>query len=160
MESPNAVDRARKRAWLNRYRESRNRQERILEDIAELRGRSVGVVQSWNIRSGPTGSHSDHVADIAQKLDQLQRRLDAEAAHGIDIAYEIIHATFELSTNEANVLCSTFIDLLDDAAIAQKTGLKKSSISAIRARAITRLVIPEDAESDIESCVQNPKCGK
>lgn len=78
------MDEARKAktAWLCRYRESIKRQERIGVDIRELRGRSVGIVQSWNIRTGPTGAHSDHVADTAQQIDQMERSCKQSSGEG------------------------------------------------------------------------------
>lgn len=132
-------------AWLCRYRESIRQQERINADIAELRGRSVGMVQSWNIRTGPTGAHSDRVADTAQRIDQLQRALQEEQRRGQDIAADIIIAIYKLPLKYADILNYAYLEGLNYAQTAQKMDLSAETVKSYKNKALGIFEIPAQA---------------
>ena len=137
-------------AWLCRYRDSLKRQERLKADIAEIRGRSVGMVQNWNIRTSPTGAHSDHVADTAQQIDRLERELQQEQQRGQNIAAEIIIAVYALPMKYAEVLCCLYLDGLTFTQAADKTGLAATTVQSYKKKAITALTLPVQQQNDIE----------
>ena len=139
------MDEARKAktAWLCRYRDSIKRQERIGVDIRELRGRSVGIVQSWNIRTGPTGVHSDHVADTAQRIDQMERELQAEQRRGQEIAADIIIAVFKLPLKYADLLSYIYLEGMSTAQAAKKMGLAAGTAQRYRREALATFEIPD-----------------
>ena len=132
-----------KKAWLCRYRESIKRQERIGVDIRELRGRSVGIVQSWNIRTGPTGAHSAHVADTAQRIDQMERELQAEQRRGQEIAADIIIAIFKLPLKYADLLSYIYLEGMSTAQAAKKMGLAAGTAQRYRREALAAFEIPD-----------------
>ena len=139
-----------KMAWLCRYRDSLKRQERLKADIAEVRGRSVGMVQNWNIRTGPTGSYTDRVADTAQQIDRLERKLQQEQQRGQEIAAEIIITAYTLPMKYAEVLCCLYLDGLTFAQTANKTGLAATTVQSYKKKAIAALALPVQQQSDIE----------
>ena len=142
-------ERERKRAWLNRYRDSLAEQRRIAERLKEARDRSTSICVSLNPgRSAPTGTHSDHTADSVQRITTLEKKLQDEQQHGQNIATEIINALYDqrqLTLNQIRVLCCQYIDGLNCAQTADKVGLSPTSISGYRRTALAALTIPEDA---------------
>ena len=137
-------ERERKRAWLNRYRDSLAEQRRIAERLAEVRSRSTSICVSLN----PTNAHSDRVADSVQRITTLEKKLQDEQQRGQNIATEIINALYDqrqLTLNQIRVLCCQYIDGLNCAQTADKVGLSPTSISGYRRTALAALTIPEDA---------------
>ncbi len=136
----------RKRAWLNRYRESLAEQRRIAEQLEEARDRSTSICVSLNPgRSTPTGTHSDRVADSVQRIAAAEQRLQAEQERGQDIAVEIINAAFDqLPLLQAQALVRQYVNLQTAAETAKALGYKKGTIAHARCEALAALVVPED----------------
>ena len=88
-------ERERKRAWLNRYRESLAEQRRLAEQLAEVRSLSTSICVSLNpAKAAPTNAHSDRVADSVQRITALERKLQDEQQRGQDIATQIIDTVY------------------------------------------------------------------
>lgn len=136
----------RKRAWLNRYRESLAEQRRIAEQLEEARDRSTSICVSLNPgRSTPTGTHSDRVADSVQRITALEKKLQAEQQRGQEIAVEIINAAFDqLPLLQAQALIRQYVNLQTAAETAKALGYKKGTIAHARCEALAALVVPED----------------
>ena len=136
----------RKRAWLNRYRESLAEQRRIAEQLEEARDRSTSICVSLNPgRSTPTGTHSDRVADSVQRITALEKKLQAEQQRGQEIAVEIINAAFDqLPLLQAQALVRQYVNLQTAAETAKALGYKKGTIAHARCEALAALVMPED----------------
>ncbi len=136
----------RKRAWLNRYRESLAEQRRIAEQLEEARDRSTSICVSLNPgRSTPTGTHSDRVADSVQRITALEKKLQAEQQRGQEIAVEIINAAFDqLPLLQAQALVRQYVNLQTAAETAKALGYKKGTIAHARCEALAVLVVPED----------------
>jgi len=136
----------RKRAWLNRYRESLAEQRRIAEQLEEARDRSTSICVSLNPgRSTPTGTHSDRVADSVQRITALEKKLQAEQQRGQEIAVEIINAAFDqLPLLQAQALVRQYVNLQTAAETAKALGYKKGTIAHARCEALAALVVPED----------------
>ena len=137
----------RKRAWLNRYRESLAEQRRIMEQLAEARDRSTSISVSLNpCRSAPTGTHSDRTADSVQRITALEKKLQAEQCRGQDIAAEIINVLYDqqqLTLNQIRVLACQYLDGMNCAQTADKVGLSPGSVPSYRRAALVALIIPE-----------------
>lgn len=137
----------RKRAWLNRYRESLSEQRRIAEQLEEARDRSTSICVSLNPgRSAPTGTHSDRTADSVQRITALEKKLQAEQCRGQDIATEIINVLYDqqqLTLNQIRVLCCQYLDGMNCAQTADKVGLSPCSVPNYRRAALAALTIPE-----------------
>ena len=138
----------RKRAWLNRYRESLAEQHRMMEQLEEARARSTSICVSLNPgRSSPTGTHSDRTADSVQRITALEKKLLDEQCRGQDIATEIINVLYDqpqLTLNQIRVLVCQYIDGMNCAQTADKVGLSVQSIANYRRTALAALTIPED----------------
>ena len=141
-------ERERKRAWLNRYRESFAEQRRMMEQLEEARARSTSICVSLNpAKAAPTNAHSDRVADSVQRITALEKKLRAEQCRGQDIATEIINVLYDqpqLTLNQIRVLVCQYIDGMNCAQTADKVGLSPESIPNYRRAALTALTIPED----------------
>ena len=152
MEKQPDLERERKRAWLNRYRESLAEQRRIMEQLEEARDRSTSISVSLNpCRSSPTGTHSDRVADSVQRIAALERKLQAEQQCGEEIRVEIINVLYDqpqLTLNQVRVLCCQYIDELNCAQTADNVGLSPTSIPNYRRTALAALIIPEDCTNE------------
>ena len=75
MEKQQNPEIERKRAWLNRYRDSLAEQRRLAEQLAEVRSLSTSICVNLNpAKAAPTNAHSDRVADSVQRIDELQRK--------------------------------------------------------------------------------------
>lgn len=109
--------RERKRAWLNRYRESIAEQRRIAEQLEEARSLSTSICVSLNPgRSAPT--------EIINALyDQRQ-----------------------LTLNQIRVLCCQYIDGLTVPKTADKIGLSPDTVKNYRIKALAAFVVPEPVE--------------
>lgn len=144
---PTDPETERKRAWLNRYRESIDKQKRLAETLQELRSRSTSICAPLcAAKSAPTGAHSDRVADSVQRIEEAERRLQAEQIRGLEISDEIMNAAFDqLPWQYARTLIGQYVKLESAAQTAWKLGLRKTSISQYRKRAVTMLRLPEDA---------------
>lgn len=142
----------RKRAWLNRYRESLAEQKRLADRLAELRSRSTSISAPLSgARSAPTGSHSDRVADSVQQIAATEQRLQAEQERGQDIAVEIINAAFEqLQLLQAQALVRQYVNLQTVAETAEELGYKKNTIAQARCAALAAFVVPEVNDHDEE----------
>ncbi len=147
MPRPTDPETERKRAWLNRYRESLAEQRRIAEQLEEARDRSTSICVSLNpSRSSPTGTHSDRVADSVQRITALEKKLYEEQCRGQDIAAEIINVVYgqsKLTLNHMRVLCCQYIDGMNCAQTAAKVGLSPTSIPNYRRTALAALELPE-----------------
>lgn len=133
----------RKRAWLNRYRESLNEQQRLFYTLKEIRSRSTSICVSLNpARSAPTGTHSDRVADSTQQIAEVERKLQAEQQRGQDIAAEIITAAFKMPSQYAQVLCCQYLDCLTADQTARKVGLCAATVLHYRSKALALLEVP------------------
>lgn len=142
-------EREHKRAWLNRYQESLAAQRRLVDQLEEARSRSTSICVSLNpAKAAPTNMHTDRVADSAQQIIELERKLQNEQQRGEKIRVEIIGTLFDqqqLTINQINVLCCQYIDGIDCAQTAAKTGLNRSTISGYRHAALTAFELPESA---------------
>lgn len=136
---------ARKKAWLNRYRESVAEQKRLTDQLEEERDRATSIsAPLCAARSAPTGSHSDRVADSVQRIAAAEQRLQAEQERGQDIAFEIINAAFDqLPLLQAQALVRQYVDLQTAAETAKALGYKKGTIAHARCEALAALVVPE-----------------
>lgn len=143
-------ERERKRAWLNRYRESLAEQRRIAERLAEVRSCSTSICVSLNpAKAAPTNAHSDHVADSVQRIAALEKKLQEEQCRGQDIAAEIINALYDqrqLTLNQIRVLCCQYIDGLTVPKTADKIGLSSDTVKNYRIKALVAFVVPEPVE--------------
>ena len=139
----------RKRAWLNRYRESLAEQRRIAEQLEEARDRSTSISVSLNpAKSAPTGSHSDRVADSVQRIAALESKLQDEQCRGQNIAVEIIDAAYKLPIKYAQVLCKQYLDFLTAAQTGDKINLSTATVLHYRSAALAALTIPEDYRNE------------
>ena len=137
----------RKRAWLNRYRESIDRQKHLAETLQELRSRSTSICAPLcAAKSAPTGAHSDRVADSVQRIEEAERRLQAEQTRGQGIAVEIINIAYtQLPLKYAQALVGQYIELLTAEQSARKIGIRKGSVMNYRSAALAALELPEEA---------------
>ena len=142
----------RKRAWLNRYRESLAEQRRMMEQLEEARDRSTSICVSLNPgRSAPTGTHSDRTADSVQRITALEKKLQDEQRRGQDIATEIINVLYDqpqLTLNQIRVLCCQYIDGMNCAQTADKVGLSPCNVPNYRRTALAALTIPEEYSNE------------
>lgn len=143
-------ERERKRAWLNRYRDSLAEQRRIAEQLEEARSLSTSICVSLNpAKAAPTNAHSDHVADSVQRITALERKLQDEQQRGQNIATEIINALYDqrqLTLNQIRVLCCQYIDGLTVPKTADKIGLSSDTVKNYRIKALAAFVVPEPVE--------------
>lgn len=143
-------ERERKRAWLNRYRESIAEQRRIAERLAEVRSRSMSICVSLNpAKAAPTNAHSDRVADSVQRITALEKKLQDEQQRGQNIVTEIINALYDqqqLTLNQIRVLCCQYIDGLTIPETADKIGISPDTVKSYRVKALAAFVIPEPVE--------------
>ena len=137
----------RKRVWLNRYRESIIKQKRLSETLQELRSRSTSICAPLcSAKSAPTGTHSDRVADNVQRIADAEQRLQAEQLRGLEISSEIVNAAFDqLPLQYARALIGQYVDFESAEQTARKIGVRWTSITQYRRRAIIMLKLPEDA---------------
>lgn len=144
---PKQIDpeKERKRAWLNRYRESLAEQKHLAEALQELRDRSTSISAPLSAaRSAPTGTHSDRVADSVQRITDMEQRLQAEQIRGADIAAEIINAAFtQLPLLQAQALVRQYVDFQTAAETGKDLGYKKGTIMQARCEALAALELPE-----------------
>ena len=145
---------ARKKAWLNRYRESVAEQKRLADQLEEERDRATSIsAPLCAARSAPTGSHSDRVADSVQRIAAAEQRLQAEQERGQDIAFEIINAAFDqLPLLQAQALVRQYVNFQTAAETARELGYKKNTIAQARSKALAALVVPEDAQKNTGMC--------
>ena len=140
----------RKRAWLNRYRESLAQQRRIAEQLNEARSRSTSICVSLNpAKSAPTNAHSDRVADSVQHIAALESKLQEEQERGQGIATEIINVLYnqpQLTLNQVRALVCQYIDGLTAPETAKKINLSTGTVLHYRIAALAALTIPEDFE--------------
>ena len=143
---PQDPETERKRAWLNRYRESLAEQKHLAEALQELRSRATSISAPMSeARSAPTGSHSDRVADSVQRIADMEQRLYAEQIRGSDIATEIINAAFEqLPLLQAQTLVRQYVNLQTVAETSKELGYKKDTIAHNRCAALAALKLPEN----------------
>ena len=150
MEKQQNPEIERKRAWLNRYRESLAEQRRIAEQLEEARDRSTSICVSLNPgRSAPTGTHSDRTADSVQRITALEKKLQDEQQCGQNIATEIINVLYDqrqLTLNQIRVLCCQYIDGLTVPETADKIGISPDTVKNYRVKALAAFVIPEPVE--------------
>ena len=141
-------ERERKRAWLNRYRESLAEQRRTMEQLAEVRSLSTSICVSLNpAKAAPTNAHSDRVADSVQRITALEKKLQDEQCRGQNIATEIINVLYEqLPLKYAKVLCCQYIKCLNVSKTADETGLSPDTVVNYRKKAIVDFKVPEDME--------------
>lgn len=141
-------ERERKRAWLNRYRESLAEQRRIAERLAEVRSLSTSICVSLNpAKAAPTNAHSDRVADSVQRITALERKLQDEQQRGQDIATEIIDAVYDqLPLMLAKVLVCQHINCLTVPETADKIGISPDTAKNYRVKALAAFVVPEPVE--------------
>lgn len=147
MEKQQNPEIERKRAWLNRYRESLTEQRRIAEQLEEARSRSTSICVSLNPgRSAPTGTHSDRTADSVQRIAALEKKLQEEQCRGQDIAVEIINVLYDqrqLTLNQIRVLCCQYIDGLTVPKTADKIFLSPDTVKNYRIKALAAFKLPE-----------------
>ena len=148
MEKQQNPEIERKRAWLNRYRESLAEQRRIAEQLEEARDRSTSICVSLNPgRSAPTGTHSDRTADSVQRITALEKKLQDEQQRGQDIATEIIGTVYDqLPLMLAKVLVRQYINCLTGPETADKIGLSPDTVKNYRIKALAAFVVPEPVE--------------
>lgn len=137
---------ARKRAWLNRYRDSLAAQKRLAEALQELRSRATSIRAPLpGARSASTGLYSDRVADSVQRIADAEQRLLAEQQRGQIIATEIINAVFaQLPLKYAQVLLCQYIDGMDITQTAQRLNLSASTVPGYRRKAFASLKLSEN----------------
>lgn len=142
-------ERERKRAWLNRYRESLAEQRRIAEQLEEARDRSTSICVNLNpAKAAPTNTHSDRVADSVQCIAALEKKLQDEQQRGQDIAVEIINVLYDqrqLTLNQIRVLCCQYIDGLTVPKTADKIFLSPDTVKNYRIKALAAFELPKSA---------------
>lgn len=141
-------ERERKRAWLNRYRDSLAEQRRLAEQLAEVRSLSTSICVNLNpAKAAPTNAHSDRVADSVQRITALERKLQDEQQRGQDIATEIIGTVYDqLPLMLAKVLVCQYINCLTGPETADKIGLSPDTVKNYRIKALAAFVVPEPVE--------------
>lgn len=152
MEKQQNPEIERKRAWLNRYRESLAEQRRIAEQLEEARDRSTSICVSLNpAKAAPTNAHSDRVADSVQRITTLEKKLQDEQQRGQNIATEIINALYDqrqLTLNQIRVLCCQYIDGLSGC----------QNYRAFRATMIRHFIKFPAEEQTLSHLCTHPKC--
>ena len=134
-----------KRQWLGRYLDSRRKQERLAEQLKEVRSRATSVSQSWNpTKSSPTNAHSDRVADSVQQIEELERQLREEQERGQAVGSEIIHALYVLPLESFTALLCQYIDGMNKAEIAREMGKRPNTVSGYIRKGLNLLVLPEN----------------
>lgn len=134
-----------KRQWLGRYLDSRMKQERLAEQLKEVRSRATSISQSWNpAKSSPTNAHSDRVADSVQQIEELERQLREEQERGQAVGSEIIHALYVLPLESFTALCCRYIDGMKNTEIAHEMDKGLSTVGDYIRKGLNLLVLPEN----------------
>lgn len=139
----------RKRAWLNRYRESLNEQNHIMEQLKEARSRSTSICVSLNpAKSAPTGSHSDRAADSIERILDLQQKLDTEVSRGVELALEIGAAIKNIRDPDQQLILEIFYLSIKPRTMAQVAyymDITQRHARRVIAAAFDALDVPEAA---------------
>lgn len=135
-----------KKAWLYRYQNSLHRQAILLSQIDDAKEYATSIQAApGGVHTAPTGTHSDHVADSVQRIDELQRKYTAEVEQGYQI-YDEIQAAIEGVPGEVEqlILYYSFLRGKEAEEIALLVERDISRVYRLRSKAIKEFTVPED----------------
>ena len=125
------------------------RQARLAFRIEDARDQATSLQSPGEVRTAPTGVHSDRVANAVQRIDTLQREYAAEVDRGNQIRAEIQTAIEALPDfMQTLVLYHRYLQGLKFDAVCREVDRSRAAITKLHAAALDALVVPEGSGTD------------